>query len=199
MIGDARFERAIALIDAANASDPTTVTIGEVAARKKLVHSEMLTRWVRELTSEPSEALLLAARGQHIRRWEHPRSSFPEGRGGYLRWRTGLYVFHAETTAALLSKAGYDDATIARVSAIIRKKGLGRDTEVQASKTASAWSSWKRNLPNSRAALTARRCSEILRKTWRKMSPGRAPARTGADFRAGGARAYWRRPGAGYS
>lgn len=171
MTGDERFERAIALIDAANAADPTTITVGEVRGPKELVHSEMLTRWVRELAPEPSEALLLAARGQHIRRWEHPRSSYPEGRRGYLRWRTGLYTFHAETTAALLREAGYDDATIARVSAVIRKQGLGHDPEVQVIEDGLCLVFLETQLAALAGRTDREKMLDILRKTWRKMSP----------------------------
>ena len=56
----------------------------------------MLSRWVGLLLPEASEELRLAARAHHIRRWQRPRSTFPEGRGGYLRWRTSLHAFHAE-------------------------------------------------------------------------------------------------------
>ena len=35
-----------------------------------------------------TEAQVLAARAHHLRRWVVPRTSYPEGRAGYLRWRT---------------------------------------------------------------------------------------------------------------
>jgi hypothetical protein len=171
MTANDRFQRVIALIDAANAADPTTITAGEVTGPKELVHSEMLTRWVRELLPRASEAVLLAARGQHLRRWEHPRSSYPEGRGGYLRWRTGLYVFHAEQTAALLREGGYDDATIARVSSIIRKQGLGRDPEVQAIEDGLCLVFLETQLAELAGRTDRDKMLDILCKTWRKMSP----------------------------
>jgi len=166
-----RYDRAIAAIDAANGSDPNTITVGDVAGPKELVHSEMLTRWVRTLIAQPSEALLLAARGQHIRRWEHPRSEFPEGRGGYLRWRTSLYAFHADTTATILRDAGYDDALIARVSAIIRKQGLGRDPEVQAIEDGLCLVFLETQLAELAGRTDREKMIDILRKSWRKMSP----------------------------
>jgi hypothetical protein len=166
-----RYDRAIAAIDAANGSDPNTITVGDVAGPKELVHSEMLTRWVRTLIAQPSEALLLAARGQHIRRWEHPRSEFPEGRGGYLRWRTSLYAFHADTTASILRDAGYDDSLIARVSAIIRKQGLGRDPEVQAIEDGLCLVFLETQLAELAGRTDREKMIDILRKSWRKMSP----------------------------
>ena len=72
-----RFDEAIAAIDAANAADPAT-----------LAHAALVTGWVRRLDPDAGELQLLAARACHLRRFEHPRSSYPEGRAGYLRWRT---------------------------------------------------------------------------------------------------------------
>ncbi len=70
------------------------------------------------------DALLLAARGHHFRRWTVPRTSYPAGRAGYLRWRKDLHAQHATELGVVLADAGYDDATIARVQALVRKDGL---------------------------------------------------------------------------
>ena len=43
----------------------------------------------------PSEPLRIAARGQHIERWRSPRKSYPDGRGGYLKWRQDAKEMHA--------------------------------------------------------------------------------------------------------
>ena len=119
---DDRFARAIEAIDAANAQSPTGVE-GEHAVR--------VTDWVRRLQPDASEELLLAARAHHIRRWTSPRSSYPDGRSGYLRWRRDLHEVHAREAGAILADAGYEAATIARVQDIIRKKRLASDPEVQ--------------------------------------------------------------------
>ena len=39
-------------------------------------------------------------------RWRVPRSSYPDGRAGYLRWRSDLHRFHAERAAVHLRAAG---------------------------------------------------------------------------------------------
>ena len=85
-----KFEAAVALIDAANGADPNVMRYGGTDHPKELLHAQLLTRWLETLRPDAPEALRLAARGQHIRRWEHPRAEYPEGRTGYLRWRTGL-------------------------------------------------------------------------------------------------------------
>lgn len=165
-----RFAKAIALIDAANAADTTVMRYGGADHPKELLHAELLTRWVETLRPDGPETLRLAARGQHIRRWEHPRSVYPEGRTGYLRWRTGLYTFHAEETAQLLKEAGYDDETVARVTQIIRKQGLGRDPDVQAIEDGLCLVFLETQLDELAGKVAREKMVTILRKTWKKMS-----------------------------
>src|SRR4051794_18484004 len=94
---NARFSRAIEAFDRANGEDPQSVVVGGQARPRELVQAERLASWVERLEPQASEALRLAARCQHIRRWQIPRDSYPEGRVGYLQWRTQLGRFHAET------------------------------------------------------------------------------------------------------
>src|SRR4051812_2892721 len=108
MSDDDRLGRAIAAIDAANAADPNQVVVGGVPLPKELAHAQLVTDWVRRLEPEPNEALLLAARAHHLRRWTIPRASYPEGRAGYLRWRRTLHDQHAQEVAAILESVGYD-------------------------------------------------------------------------------------------
>ena len=166
-----RFERAIALIDAANAEDPNIIRYNDEDGPKELIHAELLTRWVKTLQPNASEAVLLAARAQHIRRWMHPRSEYPEGRTGYLRWRTNLYKFHAEQAGDILREAGYDEASIARTGQIICKQGLGSDPEVQAIEDGLCLVFLETQLDELAGRLDRDKMLAILRKTWRKMSP----------------------------
>jgi hypothetical protein len=126
-----RLERAIAAIDAANADDPNTLLVRGERRPKELAHAELMSEWLDRLDPNAEEAQHLAARAHHLRRWSLPRSSYPEGRAGYLRWRTALRKRHAAEVAEILAPLGYDDATVARVQAIICKEGLGRDPQVQ--------------------------------------------------------------------
>ena len=59
--------------------------------------------------------------------WTRPRTEYPEGRAGYLRWRAAAKRRHADEVGALLLAQGYDAALVDRVGAIIRKEGLGED------------------------------------------------------------------------
>src|SRR5436190_23093228 len=115
-----RFQEAIARFDAANARDPRGI---------ELPYAQRLSAWVERLCPDASEALQLAARCQHLRRWEIPRESYPPGRVGYLKWREALKHFHAEQSGKILREVGYDDETIARVQKINLKKS-GQETSV---------------------------------------------------------------------
>ena len=124
---DERFDRAIDAIDAANADDPVRIIVRGEERPKELAHAELVTEWVRRLEPAPSDELLLAARAHHLRRWAIPRSSYPTGRSGYLRWRKAEHEQHAEDVARILDGAGYDQSTVTRVQDLVRKRGLGKD------------------------------------------------------------------------
>src|SRR5260221_13458894 len=107
MISDVqRFQRAIERFDAANAQDPNRVVVEGGEHPKELRYAQRMTRWLERLEPQASEALRLAARSQHIRRWTIPRSAYPMDRAGYHRWRTDLARFHAETAGEILREVG---------------------------------------------------------------------------------------------
>src|SRR5438876_12408967 len=112
-MNSARFQEVIARIDAANAADPRGI---------ELPYAQRLSAWVERLAPEASESLRLAARCQHLRRWEIPRESYPAGRVGYLKWREALKHFHAEEAGKILREVGYDEATVERVRNLNLKK-----------------------------------------------------------------------------
>ena len=159
---DGRFDRAIAAIDAANAEDPHD---------KELRHSELATKWVLRLRPDAGEPLLLAARAHHIRRWAIPRASYPEGRAGYLRWRRDLQKAHADDVARILSAEGYDEPTIARVQAIVRKRNLAHDSEVQAFEDALCLVFVEDQLAEFSTRVDETKLADIIEKTLDKMSP----------------------------
>jgi hypothetical protein len=118
-----------------------------------------------------SEALLLAARAHHVRRWAIPRSGFPADRAGYHRWRTTLQEHHARIAAEILREQGYDASTQARVQDLVRKRGLGRDPEVQALEDALCLVFLETQLAELATRMPDEKLVDVLRKTLRKMSP----------------------------
>lgn len=165
-----RFDRAVAAIDAANADDPHVLVVDGVARPKEQVHAELMTDWVRRLDPEASDAQLLAARAHHLRRWAVPRSSYPEGRAGYLRWRADQKRRHAEDVGGILRESGFDETTVAEVQRIIRKEGLGRDPVVQVHEDALCLVFLQTQLAEVAEQLGVDRTTEVLTKTLAKMS-----------------------------
>ena len=96
-----------------------------------LAQGRRAEEWAQSLDPGASDALRLAARAHHLRRWAVPRSAYPEGRAGYLRWRRAQRERHARDLAALLDGAGVDGSVSARAAEIVAKQGLGTDPEVQ--------------------------------------------------------------------
>ena len=117
---------AFAAIDAANADDPNTIVVDGVERPKEQAHAEAMTAWVRRLDRDADEGQLLAARAHHLRRWAYPRSVEPEGRVGYLRWRTEAKRRHAAEVGEILTGVGYGDDTVTQVQDLVTKKRLGR-------------------------------------------------------------------------
>lgn len=173
----ARFEEAIRRFDAANAADPKVERVGEVDQPRELLYARRLTDWVRRLKLDASEELQLAARCQHLCRWEIPRDRYPMDRAGYLRWRADLKKFHAEKAGAILREVGYDEETIQRVQALNLKKGLGRDPDCQVLEDALCLMFLQYQLTDLATRADDEKVVNALKKSWAKMSEqGRAEA-----------------------
>lgn len=168
---DACFSAAVAAIDAANAADPTSVEVRGERAPLALTHGRLAAAWVSELVGEDDHAVLLAARAHHLRRWEVPRSSFPEGRAGYLRWRREQKARHARDVGELLAGAGYEEAFVARVQALVRRDDLATDAGAQAVEDGACLAFLETQLDGLVDRLPAERLTEVIRKTAAKMSP----------------------------
>jgi hypothetical protein len=125
------FLEALALIDAENAQDPNQEFNGEKEFPKELLYSDRMYKKLMEFSPDASLALQIASKAQHICRWKIPRESYPMDRVGYLTWREDLKKFHSKTTADILTKVGFQQDIIDRVSFLIEKKLLKKDAETQ--------------------------------------------------------------------
>src|SRR5690606_21421935 len=137
---------------------------------KCLVEAERLSAWVSRLEAEPSLALQLAPYCQHLRRWEVPRSSFPEGRKGYLAWRVSLSKYHAEKSGEVLRDLGFEAELIDAVQRINLKKGLGKTSDAQTMEDALCLAFVEFDLAGFAAKHPDDKVIDIIRKTWAKMS-----------------------------
>ena len=165
-----QFDRAIERFDAANREDPNLEVADGVEQPKELLYARRMTACLDRFGPDAPEAVRLAARCQHIRRWTIPRTDYPEGRNGYRRWRTALARFHASTAAAILREVGYDDATVARVESLLRKERFKTDPDVQLLEDVICLVFLEHYLSDFAPKHDEEKLLEVLRKTWPKMS-----------------------------
>ena len=156
-----RLENVLAAIDAYNKQDPN---------RQELPYSEKLTSWVVQLDPQPSEALRIAARGQHIGRWKSPRQSYPMDRGGYLRWREDLKRYHAKTIGELMATEGYSESEIEEVNQVVLKKNFQSNPDAQTIEDALCLVFLENQFEELRRKTPDPKMIDIIQKTWRKMS-----------------------------
>ncbi len=175
-----RLDAVIADIDAANAQDPRQDVVAGTPRPREVVYSERMSDCLPRLYPDASEALRIAARAQHIRRWEIPRQDYPLGRAGYNAWRTACREHHATLVSTIMRRHGYADDEIAQVVKIIRKEQLKRDPESQALENVVAVVFVQHYLDEFAAShpdYDDAKLADILKKTLRKMdSTGHAAA-----------------------
>ena len=165
------YARARALIDAAHAADPRRAADGRPA---ELAYAQAMEDWVARVAPGAPPILRLAARCQHLERWSVPRESFPAGRAGYLAWRRSLYRRQSERARQILTEAGVAPGEVSDASAWVAKEGLKSNPGSQALEDAAVLVFLESEI----GAFTAQHADyprekfvDILRKTWRKMSP----------------------------
>lgn len=164
-----RFERAMALFDAANAEDPNQ----DEGQPKELLYAQRMTEMINRFAPAASEAAQLAVRAQHIKRWTVPRNSYPMTKEGYHAWRTGLYSFHADTAGELMREAGYDDAMIAQVKKAVSKRGIKVNPDSQLLEDIANLvfiEHYMLAFAQSKPEYDEAKWIEIIRRTWGKMS-----------------------------
>ena len=132
MSQQALFAKAVELIDAANSEDPNKDTDANGKEwPKELLYSHRMAEMLQRYAPDTDDAMKLAIRAQHIQRWKSPRSNYPMDRTGYLKWRTDLYKFHADTAGTLMAQAGYDEANIERAKKAVGKKAIKANPDTQ--------------------------------------------------------------------
>jgi hypothetical protein len=167
-----QLELALAKIDEANALDPNREQEG-TEQPAALLYGRRMSAWLDRLRPDAPDELKIAARGQHIRRWEIPRSDFPMDKAGYHKWRTTLYGFHADRLEEIMRDCGYDDASVERVRSIVQKKRLKFDPDAQSLEDAAALVFLEFHAAEfaARLDMTEEKLVDIVHKTWNKMSP----------------------------
>jgi Domain of unknown function (DUF4202) len=173
---DNRLQRALALIDTANAADPKA---------EAALYGQRMTAELARYRPDASEVLQVAARGQHVERWLLARTAYPDGKEGYLAWRREQGRRHAQRVAGIMAEAGYLPTDCDRVGVLLRKEGLKRDAEVQALEDVICLVFLRWYFSPFAQARDPAALSDIVAKTARKMSAeGRARALAEFDLPA---------------
>lgn len=130
-MNSAKFNQAIQLFDEYNSRDPKLTNIHGKEIPNNLLYAQRMSVKLMDYYPKATEVLQLAARSQHIGRWEIPRTDYPMNRKGYLQWRSQLKILHAKIAASILEKAGYELETISSVKDLLMKKQIKQNHETQ--------------------------------------------------------------------
>lgn len=170
MIDPTRLEKTLAAFDAANLQDPNTEIVDGKPIAKEWIYGQRMTAQLSRFCENPSEALQLAVRAQHICRWKIPRSDYPMDRSGYKKWRMDLAQLHGDIAGEIMGGQGYDEEMIARVKDILLKRSLKRDEEVQTLEDVACLVFLEFYLGDFASKHDEEKLIDIIRKTWNKMS-----------------------------
>jgi hypothetical protein len=118
--------KAFSLIDAAHSSDPNLITINNTQVPYELHYAQLMTHYLTLHSPSAPPTVQTACRAQHFRRWEVPRSSYPEGKAGYFKWRTFLKKRQAEQVKAICLQCDYSEDEADEVARLIAKEELKR-------------------------------------------------------------------------
>lgn len=161
-----KFGAALCRFDQENSRDPNI----ENGQPRELLYAQRLTHWVLRLAPNASESARLAARCQHLCRWEIPRRDYPMTRPGYLKWRADLKKFHARRAGEILRETGYDDDTIRRVQDLNLKKNFPDDPECRLIEDALCLVFLEFQLADLAAKTDDDKMVNAIKKSWEKMT-----------------------------
>jgi len=176
------YHKARLLIDAAHGADPKRAADGRAA---ELVYADRMEAWVARLVPAAAPLLRLAARCQHLERWSVPRTTFPDGKAGYLKWRQSLYQKQADRARDLLLQAGLPVAEADEAALWVAKTALKTNPGTQALEDAACLVFLENEIADfaaQHADYPRGKFVDILQKTWRKMSPAARAAALGLSL-----------------
>jgi len=165
------YQNARQLIDQAHSADPKRSDNGLPA---ELIYADNMERWVARVAPDATPVLRLAARCQHLERWSVPRTSFPLDKPGYHAWRKSLYKKQAERARELLLQANVPTVEADEVATWVSKTGLKTNAGTQALEDAACLVFLDTEISGfatQHAEYPREKYIDIIRKTWRKMSP----------------------------
>ena len=165
------FDVAVLKFDEFNRVDPNREPVeGEMVA-KELVYARRMSERLQIFAPDAAEEVRLAARCQHIGRWQIPRTTFPADRKGYLMWRNKLKDHHAAIASKILTESGYNQDMIDKVRFLLLKKELHHHKDTQLLEDVVCLVFIEHYLSDFAGKHDDDKVIDILRKTMKKMSP----------------------------
>ncbi|MEP1448564.1 MAG: DUF4202 domain-containing protein [Paraglaciecola sp.] len=169
----AAYEQAIILIDNANSKDPNIEQAEGKAWPKEQLYSQRMSDMLARYKPDADFVVKLAIHGQHIQRWQSPRSAYPMGKQGYHKWRSDLYTFHADKIAKIMEQVGFSEQDIKRAKNAVAKVGIKSNPDTQLLEDVVGLvflENYMLDFATKHPEYTEQKWLDIIRKTWNKMS-----------------------------
>lgn len=166
-----QLQQAFAAFDLYNSKDPNTETYNGVTYPKEVLYGQRMTAKLNAYAPHASTALQLAARCQHIGRWEIARNSYPMDKKGYLQWRSAEKMHQAKIAEQILHEHQFDQDTIEKVKFLLLKKELTTNEETKTLEDVICLVFIEFYLDDFAAPHDDDKVIDILKKTIKKMTP----------------------------
>lgn len=166
------FEEARGKIYAGHDEDPNKHTTADGKELPYETHySQKMESFLSKREPDASDVLKLAICGQHFKRWEVPRDSYPMTKIGYHTWRTHLKKRQAQLVGSILDECGYPIKQTERCMALIEKEGLKQgEEEVQVLEDVACLVFLDDQFDQFKDKHDEQKIINIIKKTWVKMS-----------------------------
>jgi len=161
---------AISLIDEAHAQDPNITAVNGKQIPYELHYAQQMSHYLDLHSPNASPVLRVAIRAQHFRRWEIPRSSYPQTKAGYFAWRTFLKKRQADLASAICVECGFTVEEADEVRRLVSKEDLRGDQDTMVLEDVACLVFLDDQFEAFEKGLDEGKILGILRKTWAKMS-----------------------------
>jgi hypothetical protein len=164
-------QQAFEAFDRYNAQDPNQEVMEGKSYPKEVLYGQRMTERLNQYAPDAPQHVQLAARCQHIGRWEIARKSFPMDRKGYLQWRTAEKLHQSSIAESILHELRFDLPTIEKVKNLLMKKELSTNADTQLLEDVICLVFIEHYLEEFASQHEDEKVVDILFKTMKKMTP----------------------------
>lgn len=149
--------------------------------KNEVIYSKRMLETLLDFDPLAEDDLKIACYGQHIKRFAYPRTDYPEGRAGYLKWRKELYTIHANLVESCILKADGSEQFAESVKNIMVNKVTGKGKS-QTFEDVACLVFLKYYFSDFVVKHEESKLITIIQKTWNKMSDKAHEAALKFDF-----------------